>query len=88
MASDRDGCGSGCEARQPSIRARSSSDRRSAVTGVLPVAGGPRFFLCITGIDDLIKPCITRLPARWKASTFTPGLTATEPMEFDHGYPA
>jgi hypothetical protein len=52
-----------------------------AVTGVFPVGTGPRFFLCNTGFDTGIKPCITQLSARWKAPTFTPGLTEATLLE-------
>jgi hypothetical protein len=78
IASDKDGCGSGCFAIHASTRSRSVAGKRMAATGVFPVGAGPRFFLCNTGFDRAIKLCITRLSARWKAPTFTPGLTTAK----------
>ena len=52
IASDREGLGSGWRSIQAVIAASSSAERRTVLTGSLPVAGRPRVLFCISAIDQ------------------------------------
>jgi hypothetical protein len=77
MASERPSSSS-CMAAQASTFARSSSDRRIAVTGSRPVAGRPRPFFGTTLFDLGIK-CITINASRGEVLSFRPGSNPNHP---------
>jgi hypothetical protein len=51
IALERDGLGSGWRSIQAVIAASNSAERRTVLTGSLPVAGRPRPLFCISAID-------------------------------------
>jgi hypothetical protein len=57
MASDKDGL-SGRPCAQDSMRPRKSSETRTPIIGVTPVAGRPRFFCLALFIDIIMNSCL------------------------------
>jgi hypothetical protein len=57
MASDKDGS-SGRLCAQDSMRPRKSSETRTPIIGVTPVAGRPRFFCLALFVDVFMNLCL------------------------------